>query len=193
MIPNFGDILKKHTFGANTPELARAKYRSALQEFWTTLLEANSEMPTFIFSGTVNIPPVVTPFVAPIGSFNNNTQLYIPTDGEIKAALATVPNVWLGIYNLFALTIVKSNWFVDCKSFYYYTPVKANLVSMHHVEYAKIYAEKLKKKAPGTRDEAMECLNKGVKEYLQSVINVVPYTGTGEGTLTGTITVLLAV
>ena len=193
MIPNFGDILKKHTFGANTPELARAKYRSALQEFWTTLLEANSEMPTFIFSGTVNIPPVVTPFVAPIGSFNNNTQLYIPTDGEIKAALATVPNVWLGIYNLFALTIVKSNWFVDCKSFYYYTPVKANLVSMHHVEYAKIYAEKLKKKAPGTRDEAMECLNKGVKEYLQSLINVVPYTGTGEGTLTGTITVLLAV
>lgn len=193
MIPNFGDILKKHTFGANTPELARAKYRSALQEFWTTLLDANSEMPTFIFSGTVNIPPVVTPFVAPIGSFNNNTQLYIPTDGEIKAALATVPNVWLGIYNLFTLTIVKSNWFVDCKSFYYYTPVKANLVSMYHVEYAKIYAEKIKKKAPGTRDEAMECLNKGVKEYLQSVINVVPYTGTGEGTLTGTITVLLAV
>ena len=193
MIPNFGDILKKHTFGANTPELARAKYRSALQEFWTTLLDANSEMPTFIFSGTVNIPPVVTPFVAPIGSFNNSTQLYIPTDGEIKAALATVPNVWLGIYNLFTLTIVKSNWFVDCKSFYYYTPVKANLVSVYHVEYAKIYAEKIKKKAPGTRDEAMECLNKGVKEYLQSVINVVPYTGTGEGTLTGTITVLLAV
>lgn len=193
MIPNFGDILKKHTFGANTPELARAKYRSALQEFWTTLLEANSETPSFIFSGTLNIPPVVTPVVAPIGSFNNNTQLYIPTDGEIKAALATVPNAWLGVYNLFTLTIVKSNWFVDCKSFDYDTPVKANLVSMHHVEYAKIYAEKLKKKAPGTRDEAMECLNKGVKEYLQSVINVVPYIGTGEGTLAGTITVLLAV
>ena len=193
MIPNFGDILKKHTFGANTPELARAKYRSALQEFWTTLLDSNSEMPTFSFSGTLNIPPAVTPVVAPIGSFNNSTQLYIQTDGEIKAALATVPNVWLGIYNLFTLTIVKSNWFVDCKSFYYDTPVKANLVSVYHVEYAKIYAEKIKKKAPGTRDEAMECLNKGVKEYLQSVINVVPYTGTGEGTLTGTITVLLAV
>ena len=169
MIPNFGDILKKHTFGANTPELARAKYRSALQEFWTTLLEANSETPSFIFSGTLNIPPAVTPVVAPIGSFNNNTQLYIPTDGEIKAALATVPNTWLGVYNLFTLTIVKSNWFVDCKSFDYSTPVKANLVSVYHVEYAKIYAEKIKKKAPGTRDEAMECLNKGVKEYLQRV------------------------
>lgn len=193
MIPNFGDILKKHTFGANTPELARAKYRSALQEFWTTLLDANSETPSFIFSGTLNIPPAVTPVFAPIGSFNNNTQLYIPTDGEIKAALATVPNAWLGVYNLFTLTIVKSNWFVDCKSFNYNTPVMANLVSVYHVEYAKIYAEKIKKKAPGTRDEAMECLNKGVKEYLQSVINVVPYTGTGEGTLTGTITVLLVV
>jgi hypothetical protein len=193
MIPNFGDILTKHTFGANTPESARAKYRSALREFWTTLLDANSNMPTFIFSGTLNIPPAVIPVVAPIGSFNNNTQLYIPTDGEIKAALATVPNVWLGIYNLFTLTIVKSNWFVDCKSFDYNTPVKANLISVYHIKYAEIYANKIKKKAPGTRDEAMECLNKGVKEYLQSVINVVPYTGTGEGTLTGTITVLLAV
>ena len=64
---------------------------------------------------------------------------------------------------------------------------------MYHIKYAEIYAEKIKKKAPGTRDEAMECLNKGVKEYLQRVINVVPYTGAGEGTLTGTITVLLVV
>lgn len=193
MIPNFGDILKKHTFGANTPEMARAKYRSALQEFWTTLLDANSNMPTFIFSGTLNIPPAVIPVLAPIGSFNKSTVLYIPNDGEIKAALATVPNVWLGIYNLFTLTIVKSNWFVDCKSFGYNTPVKANLISVYHIKYAEIYAEKIKKKAPGTRDEAMECLNKGVKEYLQRVINVVPYTGAGEGTLTGTITVLLVV
>lgn len=193
MIPNFGDILKKHTFGANTPELARAKYRSALQEFWTTLLDANSNMPTFIFSGTLNIPPAVIPVIAPIGSFNSNTQLYIPSDGEIKAALSATPNVWLGIYNLFTLTIVKSNWFVDCKSFDYNTPVKANLISVYHIKYAEIYANKIKKKAPGTRDEAMECLSKGVKEYLQRVINVVPYTGTGEGTLTGTLTVLLAV
>lgn len=193
MIPNFGDILTKHTFGANTPELARAKYRSALQEFWTTLLDANSNMPTFIFSGTLNIPPAVTPVIAPIGSFNSSTQLYIPSDGEIKAALSATPNVWLGIYNLFTLTIVKSNWFVDCKAFGYNTPVKANLISVYHIKYAEIYANKIKKKAPGTRDEAMECLNKGVKEYLQRVINVVPYTGAGEGTLTGTITVLLAV
>lgn len=193
MIPNFGDILKKHTFGANTPEMARAKYRSALQEFWTTLLDANSNMPTFIFSGTLNIPPAVIPVLAPIGSFNKSTALYIPNDGEIKAALATVPNVWLGVYNLFTLTIEKSTWFVDCKSAGYETPVKANLTSVYHVKYAEIYAEKIKKKAPVTRDEAMEFLNKGVKEYLQRVINVVPYEGVGEGTLTGTITVLLVV
>lgn len=188
MIPEFGKILSADLEGANTPELARIGVAHALTKFWRMII-SNHSLAKFFFSGTAIVGPSAIPVIGTVGSFSTNCVLYIPNDIEIKNALATTPNVWKGFFKLFEHTIHRSAWFIDCKAASYSTPFAAKLRCTTVNSYAEIFLEKMNGLQPNTHEDAMNVLTDGVKEFLQTVINEVPYTGTGAGQLTGTMTV----
>lgn len=188
MIPNFGDILTKNLSGANTPELARIGIAQSLSEFWSVLI-ANNSIGNFMFKGTAIEGPTTVPVVGTIGSFSTGNILYIPSDLEIKNALETTPNVWQGFFKLFATTIKLSTWFVDCKAASFSTPYLTKLNCMTDVAYSAIFKLKMESEKPNTQFAAMNIVSQGVKEFLQTVVNEVPYIGTGAGQLSGTMTI----
>ena len=188
MIPNFGDILTKNLTGANTPELARIGIAQSLSEFWSVLI-ANNSFGNFMFKGTAIEDPTTVPVIGTIGSFSTGNVLYIPSDLEIKNALETTPNVWQGFFKLFATTIKLSTWFVDCKAASFSTPYLAKLNCMTDVSYSVIFKLKMESEKPNTQFAAMNIVSQGVKEFLQTVVNEVPYIGTGAGQLSGTMTI----
>lgn len=188
MIPDFGNILTRHLKGANTPELTRAGISTALAEFWNTLITYNS-FGNFFFKGEAIEGIMVVPVVGMFGSFSQNNILYIPTDKEIQNALSTKPNVWKGFFKLFAYTIKRSTWFIDCKAASFSTPWLAKLDCTTDEAYAEIFKEKMEGLKPNTQEAAMKILSQNVYNFLQTVINEVPYVGTGAGELTGTMTI----
>lgn len=188
MIPNFGDILTKNLTGANTPELARLGIAQSLTEFWNVLI-ANNSIGNFMFKGTAIEGPTAVPVTGVIGSFSTGNILYIPSDLEIKSALATTPNVWQGFFKLFATTIKRSTWFVDCKAASFTTPYLAKLNCTTDATYSATFKYKMESEKPNTQFAAMNIVSQGVKEFLQTVVNEVPYVGTGAGQLSGTMTI----
>lgn len=188
MIPNFGQILSTCIKGANTPELTRAGISTALLLFWQELINMNC-LAAFNFVGTAVIPPAVVPITGMVGGFSNGIIPYIPTDKEIKSALATKPNVWKGFFKLFEHTIKRTLWYVDCKAVSYATPYLAKLTCTTVNVYAPIFQAKMFGQKPNSHEAAMKLIDEGVKEFLQTVVNVVPYVGAGAGELTGSMTV----
>lgn len=188
MIPDFGQILSSCLIGANTPELARAGISTSLLLFWQDLINHNC-FASFDFTGTAIIPPTTVPVKGMVGSFATGIIPYIPTDKEIKTALATKPNVWKGFFKLFEYTIRKTLWYVDCKAASYETPYLAKLTCTTVNTYAPIFQAKMFGRKPNSQEAAMKVIDEGVKEFLQTVINVVPYVGAGAGELTGSMTV----
>ena len=188
MIPNFGQILSTCIKGANTPELTRVGISTALQLFWQELINMNC-LAAFNFVGTAVIPPAVVPITGMVGGFSNGIIPYIPNDLEIKSALATKPNVWKGFFKLFEYTIKRTLWYVDCKAASYATPYLAKLTCTTVNAYAPIFQAKMFGQKPNSHEAAMKLIDEGVKEFLQTVINVVPYVGAGAGELTGSMTV----
>lgn len=188
MIPDFGQILSICIKGANTPELTRAGISIALTQFWQQLINMNS-LAAFNFVGTAVVPPATIPVTGLVGGFSNGIIPYIPNDLEIKSALATQPNVWQGFFKLFDYTIKRTLWFVDCKAVSYATPYIAKLTCTTVNTYALIFQAKMFGQKPNTHEAAMKLIDEGVKEFLQTVINVVPYVGAGAGELTGSMTV----
>lgn len=188
MIPNFGDILMKNLTGANTPELSRIGVAQSLSEFWNSLI-ANYSIGNFIFNGTAIEGPTAVPIVGTIGSFSTGNILHIPSDLEIKNALETTPNVWQGFFKLFATTIKLSTWFIDCKAASFSTPYLAKLNCVTDATYSATFKLKMESEKPNTQFAAMSIVSQGVKEFLQTVVNEVPYFGTGAGQLSGTMTI----
>lgn len=188
MIPNFGQILSTCIKGATTPKLARAGISTALFLFWQELINTNCYA-SFNFVGTAVIPPAVVPITGMVGSFATGIIPYIPTDKEIKSAMASKPNVWKGFFKLFEYTIRKTLWYVDCKAASYTTPYLAKLTCTTVNVYAPIFQVKMFGQKPNSHEAAMKLIDEGVKEFLQTVVNVVPYVGAGAGELTGSMTV----
>lgn len=188
MIPNFGQILSTCIKGANTPELTRAGISTALTLFWQELINMNC-LASFNFVGTAIIPPAVVPVTGMVGGFATGIVPYIPNDIEIKSALATKPNVWKGFFKLFEYTIRRTLWYVDCKAASYSTPYLAKLTCTTVNAYAPVFMAKMFGRKPNSHEAAMKIIDEGVKEFLQTVINVVPYVGAGAGELTGSMTV----
>lgn len=188
MIPDFGQILSTCIKGANTPELTSAGISTALLLFWQDLINHNSYA-SFKFVGSAVIPPTVVSVTGMVGSFAAGIVPYIPTDKEIKSELATKPNVWKGFFKLFEYTIRKTLWYVDCKAASYATPYLAKLTCTTVNTYAPIFQAKMFGRKPNTHEAAMKIIDEGVKEFLQTVTNVVPYVGAGAGELTGSMTV----
>ena len=188
MIPNFGQILSTCIKGANTPELTRAGISTALTLFWQELINMNC-LASFNFVGTAIIPPSVVPVTGMVGGFATGIVPYIPNDIEIKSALATKPNVWKGFFKLFEYTIRRTLWYVDCKAASYSTPYLAKLTCTTVNAYAPVFMAKMFGRTPTSHEAAMKIIDEGVKAFLQTVINVVPYVGAGAGELTGSMTV----
>jgi hypothetical protein len=188
MIPDFGQILSSCLIGANTPALARAGISTALFLFWQDLINHNC-FASFDFTGSAIIPPTTVPVKGIVGGFATGIFPYIPTDEEIKSALATKPNVWKGFFKLFEYTIRRTLWYVDCKAASYSTPYLAKLTCTTVNTYAPIFQAKMFGRKPNSQEAAMKIIDEGVKEFLQTVINVVPYVGAGAGELTGSMTV----
>lgn len=188
MIPNFGQILTTCLKGANTPALARAGISTALLLFWQDLIN-NNYYASFNFVGTAIIPPASIPVTGMVGGFSAGIFPYIPTDKEINSALATKPNVWKGFFKLFEYTISRTLWYVDCKAASYATPYLAKLTCNTVNTYAPIFQAKMFGRKPNSQEAAMKIIDEGVKEFLQTVTNVVPYVGAGTGELTGSMTV----
>jgi hypothetical protein len=188
MIPNFGQILSTCIKGANTPELTRAGISTALTLFWQELINMNC-LASFNFVGTAIIPPAVVPVTGMVGGFTTGIVPYIPNDVEIKSALATKPNVWQGFFKLFEYTIRRTLWYVDCKAASYSTPYLAKLTCTTVNAYAPVFMAKMFGRKPNSHEAAMKIIDEGVKEFLQTVINIVPYVGAGAGELTGSMTV----
>jgi hypothetical protein len=188
MIPDFGQILSSCLIGANTPALARAGISTALFLFWQDLINHNC-FASFDFTGSAIIPPTTVPVTGMVGGFATGIFPYIPTDKEIKSALATKPNVWKGFFKLFEYTIRRTLWYVDCKAASYSTPYLAKLTCTTVNTYAPIFQAKMFGRKPNSQEAAMKIIDEGVKEFLQTVINVVPYVGAGAGELTGSMTV----
>lgn len=189
MIPEFGTIFSNCVKGANTPIKARLAMRRAFYKFWNELLHGNKKA-AFDFAGTVTVGTVVSPMAGKIASFNDIvTKPVIPTIAEITTALATKPNPWTGIFQLFANTLQLTPWQFDCKVESYFTTCPSGIVCATAPAYAEVFKQKMEGIAPNTHEEAMAVLSDGVKEFLQTVITEVPYSGTGVGQLTGSITV----
>src|SRR5574344_195553 len=115
MIPDFGQILSSCLKGANSPDIASAGISTVLILFWQDLINHNSYA-SFNFVCTAIIPPSSIPVTGMVGGFSAGIFPYIPTDKEIKSALATKPNVWKGFFKLFEYTISRTLWYVDCKA-----------------------------------------------------------------------------
>ena len=142
-----------------------------------------------MFKGTSVTGPVTTPVAGPIGGISHASQLCIPSQAEIKLALHSSPEPFVGLLNLFSYTLTHSDWAFDCKAAGFATPCKAILLADFTAQ-ALLFKADMFAKAPTTHEEAMAVLSDGVKDCLQTFVNEVQYVGSAGATqLTGTLTI----